>query len=178
MRIIGGNFKGRRIEVSKNLAARPTTDFAKEGLFNVLRSQLDLDKITVLDLFSGSGGIGLEFSSRGAINCTCVDQDGLAIKSLRNNIKKLEIKNLRTVRSDVLRFIRQNKQSYSLVFADPPYASDLMEKLPSLILASKSLKEEGLLILEHGKDHDFSEEPHFLKSKKYGNVNFTFFSKQ
>lgn len=177
MRIVAGIYKGRKFYPPKNLPVRPTTDFAKEGLFNVLRSRIDMEDATVLDLFSGTGNMSLEFISRGASKVVAVDENRNCVGFIKKVSNELKITAVKTIKSEVFSYLKRQSQSYDIVFADPPYAYDQSQKLIDLILANPLLKEDGYLILEHGKDQEFSEHPDFQFSKKFGNVNFTFFAK-
>ncbi len=175
MRIVSGSFRGRRINPPKGLPVRPTTDFAKEGLFDILSNLVDFEALTVLDLFAGTGNISIEFISRGAVEVTAVDMNPRCISFISETAKKLGADNLFPVRADVFRFIRSSMKTWDVIFADPPYDLDSTEMLPAMILDSGILKDEGLFILEHSKIHDFSETPGFARTRRYGNVNFSFF---
>lgn len=174
MRIINGRFKGRRIPVVKNLKARPTTDFAKESLFNILENQINLEGIQVLDLFGGSGSISLEFSSRGAEMVHVVDFNRKQISHLSKVAGEWSAP-LKGIHIDVFEFINIAKKSYDIVFADPPYQHPSIYKLPQLIIEGGILKDEGLLIIEHSRDTKF-DHPSLSKQKKYGKVHFSFFN--
>lgn len=176
MRIISGTLKGRKILAPKNLPVRPTTDFAKEALFNLLRNKIDIEEIDVLDLFAGTGNISLEFISRGAKSCLSVDQNTSCIKFMQKTSKEFELKNWRILRDDVFKFIKKGYGQYDLIFADPPYDLELLTSLPELIFEKGLLKDEGLLVLEHGKEHSFENHERLLFTRRYGNVNFTLFS--
>jgi 16S rRNA (guanine(966)-N(2))-methyltransferase RsmD len=175
VRIISGSFRGRRINPPKGLPVRPTTDFAKEGLFDILGNLIDFEVLTVLDLFAGTGNISIEFISRGAIDVTAVDMNPRCISFISETAKKLGTDNLFPVRADVFRFVRSSLKTWDVIFADPPYDLDSTDRLPAMILDSGILKEDGLFILEHSKNHDFSETPGFDRTRRYGNVNFSFF---
>ncbi|MCB0803539.1 MAG: 16S rRNA (guanine(966)-N(2))-methyltransferase RsmD [Flavobacteriales bacterium] len=176
MRIISGTLKGRKILAPKNLPVRPTTDFAKEALFNLLRNKIDIEEIDVLDLFAGTGNLSLEFISRGAKSCLSVDQNTGCIKFMQKTSKDFELKNWRILRDDVFKFIKKGYGQYDLIFADPPYDLELLTSLPELIFEKGLLKDEGLLVLEHGKEHSFENHERLLFTRRYGNVNFTLFS--
>ena len=178
MRIISGKYKGRHFDVPRNFKARPTTDFAKENLFNILNNMLCFEECTALDLFSGTGSISLELLSRGCPEVTSVEMDSLHFSHLRKCSQTLGDAAWRMVRDDVFRFIRRCTASYDLVFADPPYALKELKEIPDLILGNDMLKEDGILVFEHGKDYDFSGHPHFFRHIAYGSVNFSFFSKE
>ncbi len=177
MRIVSGTFRGRRFQLPKNLKARPTTDFAKENLFNILANRLDFEEIRVLDLFAGTGSIGFEFLSREAKSVTFVEQYGPHIRFIQEVAQKLNLTNCSIVTGDAYRFIASSGASYDLIFADAPYADEKMAQLPDLILNSKLLAEDGLLLVEHGKATDFSQHPAFKEMREYGSVHFSFFEK-
>ncbi|MBR5861543.1 MAG: RsmD family RNA methyltransferase [Bacteroidaceae bacterium] len=178
MRIISGKYKGRHFDVPRNFKARPTTDFAKENLFNILANNVDFEETIALDLFSGTGSISLELLSRGCKEVTSVEMDSLHFVHLKRCSGVLGDKNWRMVRDDVFRFIRRCSASYDLIFADPPYALKDLKEIPDLILQKEMLNKDGILIFEHGKDYDFSEHPCFFRHIAYGSVNFSFFKKK
>lgn len=175
MRIISGTFRGRRLTPPKNITARPTTDFAKESLFNLLNNRMDFEGVDMLDLFAGTGGIGLEFVSRGARDVTAVEMAHTQQNFIISTCKQLGISNLRVVRGDVFRFINACHVQYDFIYADPPYALAKLPTLPDLIFEHELLKTNGLFVLEHSKTNDFSTHPHFVEQRTYGSVNFTFF---
>ena len=177
MRIISGNFKGRRFNPPKNLPVRPTTDFAKESLFNVLNNIVDFEELTVLDLFSGTGSISLEFASRNAGSITSVDLNFRCIEYIRKNSRELKISNHQVIRANVFKFISSHRQKYDLIFADPPYDLKELSQIPDLIFTNNLLEDDGLLIVEHPKAYDFKDFNHFYQHRKYGNVNFSFFKR-
>ena len=175
MRIISGQFKGRRIEPPHNITARPTTDFAREGLFNVLNNLLDYEETTCLDLFAGTGAISIELASRGCPSVLCVEQNDRHLAFIKKTIKELEITTIFPLKGDVFKFIPSTSQSFDFIFADPPYDLKNIELIPNLIFENNLLKENGLFVFEHSKKNDFSSHPHFFQHRYYGNVNFTFF---
>lgn len=179
MRIISGNFRGKRINAPTNLPVRPTTDFAKEGLFNVLNNHFYFDEISALDLFSGIGSISLELASRGSKRVLSVDLDAGCVKFLSETVQKMNLsETLSVVRADVFSFLGRNNQgSFDLIFADPPYDldADKFHQLVDLIKANNWLSEGGELVIEHPKEINFESNPYFLQTRKYGNVNFSFF---
>ncbi|MCI6643878.1 MAG: RsmD family RNA methyltransferase [Alloprevotella sp.] len=175
MRVITGKYKGRHFDVPRNFKARPTTDFAKENLFNVLRSYLDFEESTALDLFAGTGSISLELLSRGCPRVVCVERDRQHFGFLAQMFRTLGDAAIVPLCADALRFIDRAKEGFDLVFADPPYALRELGELPDRLFRSQLLKPSGLFVLEHGKDHDFSQHPHFLEHRAYGSVNFSFF---
>ncbi len=175
MRIISGKHKGKKLYPPRGLPVRPTSDFAKEGLFNVLRNRIDIDDLSILDLCAGTGNMTFEFASRGAKSVLSMDLNFGCIKFIKQQSLELGYTNIRAVKSELFQFIKKVTGSYDLIFADPPYDLEGVDLLPSLILEKKILTEEGFLILEHSKQHSFEEHPQFLFSKIYGKVNFTFF---
>lgn len=174
MRIISGKFRGRRLMPPKNITARPTTDFAKESLFNLLTNRMDLEGADVLDLFAGTGSISLECVSRGAREVTPVELAHTQQNFIIATSKSLGINNLHLIRGDVFRYLKACSIRYDLIFADPPYALEELPTLPSLIVPAL-LKPGGLFVLEHGDQYDFSGHPHFLDLRTYGSVHFSFF---
>lgn len=175
MRIISGIHKGKRINPPKNLEVRPTTDFAKEGLFNILNNKIYFDEIIVLDLFAGTGSISFEFASRQAKQITSVDLNYQSTEFIRKTAKESNYDMLRPIKSNVFNFLSGTKNSFDLIFADPPYNMEEIEKLPEIIFDKQLLNEDGIFILEHSRNLSFEEHPHFSEHRKYGNVNFTFF---
>ncbi len=157
--------------------ARPTTDFAREGLFNVLANTYDFNGLVVLDLFAGTGSIGLEFASRKAGQVDMVEIDTKTTGFIKRTIHLLRIENTRVIRTDAIKYIRQCKSRYDLVFADPPYDLEIIPELPDLVLNSDLLVEEGWFILEHGKKNLFSDHTQFLEMRKYGSVHFSIFER-
>jgi 16S rRNA (guanine966-N2)-methyltransferase len=178
MRIITGKFRGRQLHPPVNLPVRPTTDFAKESLFNILNNLVDFESLRVLDLFAGTGSISFEFFSRGSEMVTAIDTDSRCVAFINKTAMEMKAENLEAVREDVFQFLKHPFGQYDLVFADPPYDMEGIGTLPSLVLNSSILNAEGRFILEHSRDHDFSEHPLFDQHRKYGNVNFSFFRKK
>lgn len=178
MRIISGKYKGRHFDVPRNFKARPTTDFAKENLFNILSNFTDFEESRALDLFSGTGSISLELVSRGCKEVTSVEMDSLHFSFLKKSQSYLNDSSWRIVRDDVFRFLRRCNAKYDIIFADPPYALKELAEIPDLVLSKGLLSDDGLFIFEHGKDHDFSQHPCFFRHVSYGSVNFSFFKKE
>ena len=175
MRIISGIYGGRRLSPPKNITARPTTDFAKESLFNLLNNRLDFEGIDVLDLFAGTGGIGIECVSRGAREVTAVEIAHVQQNWIISCCRQLGIKNLSVIRGDVFKFLSACRTKFDLIFADPPYALEELPTLPDVILERGILKEDGWLVIEHGKDTDFTSHPRHVETRTYGSVHFSFF---
>lgn len=175
MRIITGKYKGRHFDIPRTFKARPTTDFAKENIFNVLVQYVDFDSAEALDLFSGTGSISLELVSRGCSRVVSVELDRDHHRFIQDSMKKLNDQTCIPIRGDVFRFLQSCKQQFDFIFADPPYALKELATLPDLVFERQLLKEEALFVLEHGKDYDFSEHPHFVEHRQYGSVNFSLF---
>ena len=177
MRIISGKYKARRITAPKNLPVRPTTDMAKEALFNIINNHFYLDEISILDLFSGTGNISYEFASRGTKEITSVDINYGCIKFINETSEAFDMP-ISTIKSDVFKFLEKSKQKYNIIFADPPYAFDLEQfsKIPQLVFKNELLQEDGLLIIEHSKHTDLSPLEKFEYSKSYGGNMFSFFT--
>ena len=184
MRIISGIYGGRRLSPPKNITARPTTDFAKESLFNLLNNRMGFEGIDMLDLFAGTGGIGIECVSRGAREVTAVEIAHVQQNWIISCCKQLGIRNLSVIRGDVFKFLSACRTKYDLIFADPPYALEQLPTLPDVILKPKSvsdqpsdsiLKADGWLVIEHGKDTDFTNHPRHVETRTYGSVHFSFF---
>jgi 16S rRNA (guanine(966)-N(2))-methyltransferase RsmD len=177
MRIVGGSLGGRRFQPPPNIPARPTTDLAREALFNILVHMIDFEGLAALDLFGGTGGVSYELASRGAETVTIVEQDGTSVQFIKKTAEALKIEEaLKIIRGDVFRFLKNDEGHYGLVFADPPYALPRMGDLLNMMLPR--LSEDGLAVLEHDTRHSFESHPHFLKAKAYGDTIFTFFTAQ
>jgi 16S rRNA (guanine966-N2)-methyltransferase len=176
MRIISGRYKGRRITAPKKLPVRPTTDMAKEALFNILNNQYYFDGLSTLDLFSGSGNISYEFASRGTQQITAVDDHYGCIKFINETAEAFEM-SINTIKSDVFKFLEKSKQKHSIIFADPPYDFELekFSKIPELVFQNQLLEDDGLLIVEHSKHTKLEHLNHYSHSKSYGGNTFSFF---
>lgn len=176
MRIIRGKYGRRRFEVPTNITARPTTDFARENIFNVMENLVDFeDGPTALDLFAGTGAITFEFLSRGCSSVTAVEKASTQYNFIRKIATQLNVDNLTLLRTDALRFINAASHSYDIVFADPPYDLPNFSEIAPAVLNSRLLKAGSLFIIEHSKNYDFSNLPHFLEHRAYGSVNFSIF---
>ncbi|MCW8981376.1 MAG: RsmD family RNA methyltransferase [Altibacter sp.] len=176
MRIISGIHKGRRITAPKTLPVRPTTDLAKESLFNILNNNYHLDEITVLDLFSGTGNISYEFASRGVPVVMAVDAHYACVQFIQKTAEALALP-ITTVKGDVYKFLGGTDQSFDVVFADPPYdlPQEQFEAIVQLIFENSWVKPNGMLIIEHSKHMDLSSQPNFSQARKYGGSVFSFF---
>lgn len=174
MRIISGELRGRRLNPPANLPVRPTTDLARESLFNILRNKVEFSALEVLDLFAGIGSISFEFISRGVKSVTSLDINPKCIDFIKESSIKLEVNNLYPIKSDAFVFLGKSQISYDLVFADPPYDLKQFDIIPDLILKS-FVRPGGMLIMEHAKEHKFVDNKYFIEQRNYGKVNFSFF---
>jgi 16S rRNA (guanine966-N2)-methyltransferase len=175
LRIIGGKYRGRRIEPQPGFRARPTTDFAREGLFNILNNRIDFEAITILDLFSGTGCISYEFASRGALSVHLVEKDSRHISGIRQVVKELGFDNIKPIHIDVKSYLKTCSTKYDIVFADPPYDLKWLEDLPDLVMNSGVVKTDGFFVLEHPRMMSFNSNKMFFEHRNYGGVNFSFF---
>ncbi len=175
MRIVGGKYKGRIFRPNKKFSARPTTDIAKEGLFNILENRIDFSDKSVLDLFSGTGSMGYEFISRGCKDATLVEKSFNHYQFILGVTKELNLDNVRIVKSDVFKFLFKFQGKFDIVFADPPFDLPQFSLVPEAVFNGNILNENGLFILEHSKEYNFSEHPNFVEIRNYGKVNFSFF---
>lgn len=176
MRIISGSHRSRHIKAPKNLPVRPTTDMAKEALFNILVNHFDLEEVNVLDLFAGTGNITYEFASRGALGVTSIDTELRCVDFIRTTAKELGFEQVLSFRSDAFRYLQNSQNQYDIIFCDPPYDMDGLEVIPSLVMERKLLKEDGWLVIEHSKKNKFNDIPGFQQHRNYGNVNFSIFT--
>ncbi|MBQ8674009.1 MAG: 16S rRNA (guanine(966)-N(2))-methyltransferase RsmD [Bacteroides sp.] len=176
MRVISGIYKRRRFDVPRTFKARPTTDFAKENLFNVLSNYIDFEEgIHALDLFAGTGSISIELVSRGCDQVVSVEKDRDHHAFICKVMQEVKTDKCLPIRGDVFKFLRDSRSRFDFIFADPPYELKELESIPDLIFANNLLKEEGLFVLEHGKQNSFEQHPHFVERRVYGSVNFSFF---
>ena len=175
MRIITGKYKGRHFDIPRTFKARPTTDFAKENIFNVINGYQDWEETSTLDLFAGTGSISLELLSRGCRQVISVEKDRDHARFISQCMEKIGADDHILIKGDVFRFLKSCHQKFDLIFADPPYALPELATIPDLIFQYDLLNEDGLLVFEHGKHNDFSTHPHFLEHRSYGSVNFTLF---
>lgn len=175
MRIISGIYKGKTLHPPKGLPTRPTTDFAKTGLFNILNNRIDYENTRVLDLCCGTGNISFEFASRGANNITCVDMHAACLKFISKTAGELKLPGITTHKADMFKFIEKNEEVFDLIFIDPPYAEERIADLSNLIFRKNMLSENGILIIEHGGKTDLSAQKGFKEVRNYGNVNFSIF---
>ncbi len=176
MRIIRGKYGRRRFDVPTNITARPTTDFARENIFNVIENLIDFEEQpTALDLFAGTGAVTFEFLSRGCRSVTAVEKAATQYNFIRKVAAELNDRNLTLIKGDALRYITTSKQKFDIIFADPPYNLPDFDKIPGMILNSDMLHNGTIFILEHSKAYDFSTLPHFRQHRAYGSVNFSIF---
>lgn len=176
MRIISGKYKNKRLTAPKKLPVRPTTNMAKEALFNILNNNYYLEDLTVLDLFSGTGNISFEFASRGATTITAIDANVGCTQFISKTSEELNFE-ITTIKSDVFKFLERTKNKYNVIFADPPYNFEISKfsKVSELIFLNELLLDDGLLVIEHSEQTDLSELPHFTEKRKYGSSIFSFF---
>ncbi|WP_289749919.1 16S rRNA (guanine(966)-N(2))-methyltransferase RsmD [Muribaculum intestinale] len=175
MRIIRGKYGRRRFDVPSNISARPTTDFARENIFNVLENLTDLEDADCLDLFAGTGAISFEFLSRECRHVTAVEKASTQWRFISQVAQRLNVDNFTLIRGDVFRFVATCTDKFDIIFADPPYDLTRFGEIPSLILSSKMLREGTIFVIEHSRNYDFSNLPHFLEHRVYGSVNFSIF---
>ena len=173
MRIVTGLYKGRHFDVPRTFKARPTTDFAKENIFNVMMGYIDFEGTAALDLFAGTGSISLELLSRGCSEVVSVEMDRDHARFIGQCIDKIGAQGHTLIKGDAVRFLKSCKKQFDFIFADPPYALTNIDTIPDLALPL--LKEGGILVLEHGKQNDFSQHPRFIEHRCYGSVNFSLF---
>ena len=175
MRIIGGRLKGIRFNPPKNLPVRPTTDMAKEALFNILQNQVDFDNLKILDLFSGTGSISLEFASRDALEITAVDQNFGCVNYLKSTSEAHQLTQIKTVKAEVFKYLNQETETFDLIFAGPPYDIPRIPEIASIVFDKKLLNKNGILIIEHQSRQDLHNHPNFKEKRKYGFSAFSFF---
>jgi 16S rRNA (guanine(966)-N(2))-methyltransferase RsmD len=175
LRIVGGTYSGRKLAVSKGFNSRPTTEFAREGLFNILANHFEFSAMRVLDLFTGTGSISFEFASRGCREIDLVDLNRRSVHFISQTVRDLSIQGLHPVCMDVFRFIRICRKKYDLIFADPPYNLKDLQELPGIIMQHNLLLPEGWLVLEHPRSYGFGSLPYCFDERRYGNVRFSFF---
>jgi len=175
MRIIRGRLKGRKFTPPKGIPTRPTTDFAKEGLFNILENYFNLAEISYLDLFSGTGNLCYEYASRGCTAITCVERFGKCVEFINCKIEEFEIEGVTVLKTDVFKFLPNSTRQFDIIFAGPPYALETMDMLPDLIFEYQILNKGGWFILEHNPAHNYDDHPFFIHKRKYGTTIFSIF---
>lgn len=175
MRIIGGSLRGLRLNPPKNLPVRPTTDLAKEALFNILQNQIEFDGQSVLDLFSGTGNISLEFASRGAAAVTSIDRSIQCIHYLKDTAQQYGLDKIKALKEDVFKYLQLETEQFDLIFADPPYDLNRIPEIPKIIFDKNLITPGGVLIIEHQSLQNLSNHPAFVDQRKYGYSSFSFF---
>ncbi|MCF0168066.1 MAG: RsmD family RNA methyltransferase [Bacteroidales bacterium] len=175
MRIIGGRLKGKMIMPPAGYAARPTTDFAKEGLFNTLANEIDFEEVSLLDLFSGTGSISYEFASRGCRDIVSVEMNPANASFIKKTAATFNLEGMQVVRHNVFDFLGICTKRFDIVFADPPYAIEGLDGIPQKVFDAGVLNPGGLMVMEHPAEYNFEGTPHFIKERKYGNVHFSYF---
>lgn len=176
MRIIGGRNRKRIITPPPNFRARPTTDFAKENLFNVVANYFDFDDIEVLDLFSGTGSISYEFCSRGAVRVVSVEMNPAHQKFISDMARELKYTELHSIKSNAFVYLKSIKDSFDIIFADPPYDMEGVDTIPAIVFENELLRADGWLIVEHSADVNFEQHKNFMQTRRYGSVNFSIFT--
>lgn len=177
MRIVSGIYRGRSINPPRNLRARPTTDFAKENLFNVLNNVVDFEQCDVLDLFAGTGSISYEFASRGARSITSVEINAVHHNFIRQTVAQLGIENMYPVKANVFLYLKSCAKQFDIIFSDAPYDMEQSEEVVRMVLGSDILRSEGIFIFEHSKNINFSSYKEFWQLRSYGSVQFSIFKK-
>lgn len=175
MRIISGSHRSKLINAPKNLNIRPTTDFAKEALFNILNNHIPFEDIDVLDLFAGTGSISYEFASRGAASVIAVEQNSSLCRFIQKNAKEIPLPAIRVVEKDVFAFLFRSQQRFDMIFADPPYDNEHIKKIPDMVFDGNFLKDDALLVIEHGRETNFKGHPRMIDHRIYSRVNFSIF---
>jgi 16S rRNA (guanine(966)-N(2))-methyltransferase RsmD len=177
MRIIGGKHRGRRFEPPRKTPARPTTDIAKEGLFNVLSNTWDFEQIKFLDLFGGTGNIAFEFASRGCPRILSVELDAANVRFIQRMADQLDMP-IQVLRMNVFKFLEKSNEQFDVIFAGPPYPLENLDEIPDKVFEAEVLEPGGWLVLEHNPKHNFEQHPRFLKLKKYGSTIFAIFEQE
>lgn len=175
MRIIGGRWSGRKFHPPANIPTRPTTDFAKEAMFNMLDTYYNFDNVKYLDLFGGTGSLSFEFASRGCTDITTVERFPKCTQFINKTISELGIEGMKVLQMDVFVYIEQCRTKFDIIFAGPPYALETLDTIPDLIFEKEMIDGEGWFILEHNPNHSFEKHPHFWKMKSYGSTKFSIF---
>lgn len=178
MRIVGGSHRSRQFNIPENLGIRPTTDFAKEALFNILQNRIDFEGLNVLDLFGGSGSISYEFSSRGSASITTIEKNVKACDFIKITARNLKLENIRVIKTDVFTFLKSCAGTFDIIFADPPFKLENIARIPTLVFERKLLANNGILIVEHPSDVTFNELLLQKETREYGTVNFSIFNQQ
>ncbi|MBI4929988.1 MAG: RsmD family RNA methyltransferase [Bacteroidetes bacterium] len=175
MRIVGGTHRSRQFHIPDNLGIRPTTDFAKEALFNILHNRIDFEGKKVLDLFGGSGSISYEFASRGCAEITTIEKNLKSCEFIKKTAMEFKLSNIKVIKMDVFSYLKMCADTFDILFADPPFKLENIARIPSLVFEQKLLKENGILIVEHPSDVNFSGIKELKETREYGTVNFSIF---
>ena len=176
MRIIGGSLKGRRFQPPSNFKGRPTTDYARESLFNILQHKFEIQDADTFDLFAGSGAVSYELASRGASTVRAIELSGNSCSFIRTTALSFGITQIIPVKADVFSWLAQTRETWDIVFADPPYDLPRLKELPKLIKEKGIVRKSGIFIMEHGPDHSFAGAEGLFDERTYGHVNFSFFN--
>jgi len=176
MRIIGGIHGGRKFHPPAKIPARPTTDIAKEGLFNTLQNMIDFEELKVLDIFGGTGSISYELASRGATDITLIERDKLTVQFIKKTTAELGFDNFKIIQGDVFKFLNSCNDDYDFIFAGPPYALQEIDELPVIVFERNLLRKDGVFVLEHTPRNNYEDHPNFVKVKNYGTTLFSYFS--
>ncbi len=176
MRIISGSHKGKKLRPPETLPVRPTTDMAKESLFNILNNYFYFDNVRVLDLCAGTGNISYEFAARGAQSVVSVDIHNACVQFMTKTAQELHFDNMRVIRADILPFLERCTQKFNIIFADPPFNWDSYPRIPELVFQNGLLLPDGFLVIEHPVSVSFEDQPHFFQHRVYGRVHFSFFA--
>jgi len=177
MRIISGKYRSKRITAPKNLPVRPTTDMAKEGIFNVINNSFYFENLVVLDLFSGTGNIAYEFASRGAKSVTCIDNNYHCTSFIKSMVAEMDFTQVSVIKSDAIKYLESTRTSFRLIYADPPFGMENQREMVEKIMEGNLLEDEGWFILEHDEHHHFEDIQGFEQQRRYGSVNFSIFVK-
>ena len=175
MRIVGGTHRSRQFHIPDHLGIRPTTDFAKEALFNILSNRIDFEGKKVLDLFGGSGSISYEFASRGAAEIITIEKNLKSFEFIKKTVHEFKFSNIKVIKMDVFSFLKICAETFDIIFADPPFKLENIARIPALVFEKKLLNENGILIVEHPSDVNFSEIKELKETREYGTVNFSIF---
>jgi len=175
MRVVGGTHRSRQFHIPDNLGIRPTTDFAKEALFNILQNRIDFAGMKVLDLFGGSGSISYEFASRGCIEIITVEKNLKSCDFIKKTAQEFKFTNIKVIKMDVFSYLKMCANNFDIIFADPPFKLENIERIPALVFEQKLLKENGMLIVEHPTDVNFAGIKELKETREYGTVNFSIF---
>ena len=175
MRIVGGTHRSRQFNIPEKLGIRPTTDFAKEALFNILQHSVELEGIRVLDLFGGSGSISYEFASRGAAEITCIEKNPQSMSFIKKTALEFKFQNIKVICMDVFKYLSLGSETFDIIFADPPFKLENIERIPALVFEKKLLNENGILIVEHPIEVKFMGIMQLQETREYGTVNFSIF---